>query len=427
MNTIHRGLTTRLLPKVSRFQVIFFLLWPFGMLIHSLNHYHASWAKTIFWLFCIYFGFVFIYADPSVKGGADSSRYAAHLIQLYEHHTSFSQLTGQFYRDGANLDVYGPLVTWLVAFFTNDPRFLFALFAAVFGFFYAQNIWMVLHHIDKRIGWVLLIFILTFAFVNPLWKINGVRFWTASQIFVYGILMYFLKNERKGLFWCGSAIFVHFSFVFPIFVLLLWFLIPKNATIFLVFYLMTAFLFEVDISQLRNVLSDNLPPIFQPRIEGYMGDNYAQAYMNQYHNRSWHIIFSRYSFRWVTYLWIFTAFVTRRKWKQEMPLLYSMFAFALLMGGFVNIIANMPSGGRFASLANAPFYALFIVLLGSRQISWNLDFLKKVSAAFLAFSVLMGIRMAFDYIGVFTVVGNPCFAFPYDSQLPFIDFIKQLL
>ena len=127
------------LPRISSAWLVFFLIWPFGALIRALRHFRAPQTKTIIWLFCIFFGFVFVIPE-NVPGAADSARYARQLIEAHNQPLSWSYFLSMLYAEGGFVDIYQPFVTWLVAIFTDNPRILMAIFGAVFGFFYAQNL-----------------------------------------------------------------------------------------------------------------------------------------------------------------------------------------------------------------------------------------------------------------------------------------------
>ena len=376
-------------------------------------------------MFCVYFGLVFVYADPHGVGGSDSASYALDLIKLHEHQHSFGDLWSTIYNvNSTRLDIYQPIVTWLVALLTGNPAFLFAVFAAVFGYFYARNLWMILNQVTVRVNLLLFLFILSFALINPIWNINGVRMWTAAQVFLFGNLLYFLHGSRKGLWLSASAVLFHFSFMFPVGLLLVWQFLPRKVLLLFGLYIATAFVSEVNMAEVRNLLSF-LPDLFQSRVETYTNETYVESLARaRSSDVAWHQVFAIKAFRWITYIWIVMAFITRKKWAGKHKAYFHLFLFALLLGSFANLASNVPSGGRFVTLSNSLFYALFILLLakGHLQLPW----LKWLSIPLLIFVIIFNIRVGFDYIGPLTFVGNPLIAFLFDSQTPLIDFVKNL-
>ncbi len=410
--------------KFLKNSLFLFLVWPFRVLLYSLKNYKHPASQKLFWLFCIYFGFVFIIDDP---GGSDSARYAEDLYILHSNLPSFKEFVNLLYAtEGGILDIYQPLVTWLVALFTGDARFLFAFFAAVFGHFYAKNIWMILDRVKHRMEWVVFIFILSFALINPIWNINGVRMWTAAQIFLYGNLRYLLYNDKKGLYWSASSVFVHFSFLLPNFLLFVWLFLPLKLFFFFSFYVFATLLKEVDLSAIGNLLSF-LPDILQPRVESYTNEEYAQGISKALEQNSWHVHFAKLTRKIVLYVWVSTAFYFRNVLVKKMPEFIKLFSLALFIGGVAQIASLIPSGGRFLTLSNSLFFALFIFILLQQKDGINLKWIKIITVPFLIFSIFFNIRMGFDYIGILTFVGNPLLAIIIDDQTPLIEFVKSIL
>jgi hypothetical protein len=410
------------LGSITQNQILFFIIWPFGQMINAVRHFRQPWSMAVLWLFCVYFGLVFVYGDPYGYGGGDSTSYALQLIEFHENQHSFDQLWASIYSVNTNrADLYQPLLTWLIALFTGNPAFLFAAFAAVFGFFYVKNLWMIFTRISASVGVILFLFMLSYALVNPLWNINGVRMWTAAQVFLYGNLLYFLYDNKRGLWWSAVSILFHFSFVFPVALLFAWLFIPRNAGLLFGFYIATSFIKEIDLFEVRSMLSF-LPDFLQPRVVGYTSEVYAEGLATR--TFAFHEALAINAGRWVTYAWIIFAFIKRQEWMNSHKTYGHIFMFALFLGGFANIASNVPSGGRFVVLSNSLFYALFVLLLGKNYL--RLYWLKLITVPLLALSIVFKIRMSFDYIGFLTVAGNPLLAPFFGEQTPLIDFVKDI-
>jgi hypothetical protein len=406
---------------------LYYFIWPFGSLIASLRNYRLPWSKNLFWLFCIYFGFVFVVAEDKY-GSADSSRYAAQLEFMHSQSVNFENLLRAIYNpfDGYT-DIYQPATTWLVSIFTDDPKWLFALFAMIFGYFYSRNIWLLLKSSKNKITWFAFLIILGFALVNPIWNINGVRMWTAAQIFIYGVLLYILKNEKiKGLLWIASTALVHFSFLFPISVFAVYIILPSYTLAFFLFFIITSFVNEINLFALRDSMSF-LPAVFQPKVNAYTNVDYASSIAEQASKYRWHVKFAQLSGKIVIYSWVIIMFFNRKKWITSKPALEGLFLIALFIGGWANIASLVPSGGRFLALANLLFYASFFVYLMSysKQIN-NHKPVILATILFLLFYIVFQFRVGFDYISYLIFIGNPILAYFMDEQTPLIHFIKEL-
>lgn len=413
------------LPAISSAWLVFYLVWPFGALIRALLGFRSPRAKTLFWLFCVFFGFVFVVAEDA-PGAADSARIATGLIDAHRNPMSWNYLIASFYNPAGNIvDIYQPLVIWLVALFTDNPRILFALFAVVFGFFYAQNLWMVFSKISKRVGWLLLLFMLAYALTNPIWNINGVRMWTAAQIFLFGILRVYLENDKKGLSWAASSILVHFSFMFPMALLLAFRFIPSNFTVLFAFYVAASFVNELDFAAVREALGF-LPEVFQPRIEGYASEAVADARQEAAQGLAWHVNLADMAGRYIRYAWIIALYSLRSQWIRQFPEASRLFAMALFIGGFAQIAALVPSGGRFEIITTLLVWGVIVLLLGQGVFNNKLKPLKLLTFPLLGFGVIFSVRLGMSFFGISALVSNPLIALFYTDQVPLIDFIKGL-
>lgn len=415
-----KGLKVKALPVT-----LLFLVWPFALLLTSLKNFNAPGAKKGFILFCLYFGFVFIISKD--LEGADSARYAQMLRDLHQLPPSFSNLWASFYSTETNLlDIYQPLLTWLVSLFTGNAHVLFSLFALVFGWFYANNIWIILGKSQRNLTFHLMLFILVFSLIIPVWYINGVRMWTAAQILIYGVLLYFIENERKkGLMWAGVSAFVHFSFIFPLFILLVFKFMPKKIFIFTIFYIITLFVSEVNLFMVQDYMR-LLPEIFQPRVSSYTNTDYALSIAASAKEYNWYVGFSGNALKIAVTSMLFVLLFYSRKVLRRTVFLYEFACFILLFGSLANLASLVPSGGRFLALVNA-FSMVFIVLYLSRyRINFMVKLVRTLSLPLLIFYCIFSIRVGFDFIGISTFLGNPITALFIEDSTPIIEYVKSL-
>jgi hypothetical protein len=170
---------------------IVFLFWPILALRLSIINRDKEWAKNIFWIFCVYYGYTFII--PNV--GSDAYSYAQTFHEFGLKCISISDMLSSLFKD-KNVDVLQPVISYTVSRFTNDSRILFATYALIFGYFYTNNLWYLFEKIDKKSSFILGVYILVFALICPIWRINGFRFWTATHIFLFGLLPYLLDGNK---------------------------------------------------------------------------------------------------------------------------------------------------------------------------------------------------------------------------------------
>lgn len=419
-------LRSRKHTKVKALPVtLLFLVWPFALLLTSLKNFHAPGAKKGFILFCIYFGFVFVISKD--LGGADSARYAQMLRDLHQHPHSFSSLLTSLYSYDANLlDIYQPLLTWLVSLFTNNAQVLFALFALVFGWFYANNIWIILSKFQGKFSYNLMLLILVFSLIIPIWYINGVRMWTAAQIFIYGVLVYVIENKRHGLWWASGSLMVHFSFLFPVMLLLLFIFLPKRLALYLVFFIATFFVTDISVLDMKGYLLF-LPEIFQPRVNAYTGTEYVRNIEKSVAEYNWYVGFAATALKISIYSLLLILILHGRKLLKKDKTFLNLICFVLLFYGWANLVSTFPSGGRFLAIANSLSMIFIILYLVKYKINWSVRIVRIMVVPLLLFYVIFSFRVGFDYMGISTFIGNPFSALLLEDNTPLIELVKSLI
>jgi hypothetical protein len=417
------------LPKAPVTKWVLFFIWPFGVLLNSLNNLKKPESKTIFWLFSIFLGFSFVIPD-NIEGAADSARYVAALEYFYNQDLTFQSLTEIFYNpylDKVFLDIYQPIITWLVANFTNDGRVLLAVYGGIMGYFFVQNLWIVFQRIDKRLGIVLIVIIGFFILILPPWQINAARMWTAVHVFFYGVLLYFLEGKkRNGLLWIIASFLFHFSLMFPGVLFVAFVLLPfKNTRIFFILFMATAFVNEININFLNNALTF-LPDIFQERLVGYTSQHYIEHREALSESKSLnHQVFYTLS-RFMLYAWAVLLFLSRKKYFKYNKSLLELFNFGLIFGSFAQLATLIPSGGRFMTITQLIFYALVIIVLTNFHINKFTKNFSKLSIPIFIYFILFKIRIGFEFMGFLTFFGNPIIAVFIKEQTSLIVFVKDL-
>ncbi len=404
--------------------LVFYLLWPMAALYLALRNYRNDWSKNIFWLFCIFFGYSFIIG----RGDSTDSFYYAKIFSQYTNsNLSLRELWYSFYTESSSyVDIASPLITFLVAKVTNNPRILFALFGLIFGYFYSRNIWLVLDHIKGDLSKTVILFVVVFSFLNPIWNINGFRMWTATQIFLFGTLPYLLNGDKKNLYWSVASVFFHFSFMAPVAILFTFIFLKNRLHAYMVFFILTSLIKEIDLNIVQSALSF-LPDIFQSRISGYTNIDYAETVRMMGQSLNWYITLSADAIQWMSYVFALFIYLFCREFLRSRSDLMTLFCFSLFLFGFANIASQMPSGGRFITVANMFMFSFLAIFISSFPNIKGLRLVNVISMPFLILFLLVTIREGMDFYGLTTIIGNPIIATFYSDPIPFITGIKELL
>jgi len=416
---------TSLTKKQEAYYYLSFFVWPFGVMLAALRHWDRSFSKNIFWLFSVFFGLTFIIAEGEMS--ADSEYYANALIKYAHSDLSLSELWRSFYSENSNyVDIFQPILTYLISRLTANPTVLFTVFALIFGYFYSSNVWYVLNKIEGKITPIIFLYILTFALLNPIWNINGFRMWTAAQIFLFGALPYFFEGKPRRLIWSAAAILVHFSFLYPVAVLGLFYFLRNRLNAYFVFFVITSFIKELDLEFVRNSLSF-LPGFLQARVTGYTNIEYAEFRLERVQLHNWYIVYSRLALQYVVYAFTIFIYFFFKKQLYERRDLLSLFCFSILLYGFANIFSLVPSGGRVLVVATTFMFAFAIILISVYPREKSLSAIKTILFPFLLLFCIVKLREGMDFYGLSTLIGNPFYSLFYSDTVPLIEEIKGFL
>ncbi len=399
---------------------IYFLFSPFIGLIQAFKHNNKDWAKNSVWLFVIFYGFTM--ARPEIM---DASRTVARFQELYNAPLSWDVFIANFYDvDTGIVDIYQPFVLYIVSLFTDNGNVLFAVFGITFGYFYSRNIWLLLD-LNKEVKrnklfWLLLI---SFVCVIGFWNLNGVRMWTAAQVFFYGGFLFLIYGKKKGLLIAISSVLIHFSFVLPVGILLLYIFIKIPWRFLYFFFIASFFISSLNVAVVRNLLESNLPEFLLPRVQSYMNDEYVESINELSASGNWYVGFYGQSLTWFFVVLFTIIYFSKRKKSAYDNSFSNLFGFSLLFLSVGNITSLLPSGGRYLLIAQlfgmAVLFFYFVVYDDKRYIKWA-----KLFSPLLFFFIIVSIRISFDTITLMTVFGNPILAVIFDSPIPLIDLIK---
>lgn len=173
------------------------LINPFISAIISLRDIRDGVSHRTLYLWFLIFGIGFCALDES----ADSFRYVEDFI--IEHRYSWAQyleIVREWFTFESNIkDIYTLTVNVFVGHFSDNYHWAFFIYAVIFGFFYIKSLRIFIKNDRVSKNYVFYSLLFMFCFSNPIFNINGVRFWTAAWIGVYVTLNLFLEKDYKKL------------------------------------------------------------------------------------------------------------------------------------------------------------------------------------------------------------------------------------
>jgi len=415
-----------------RNSIFLFLIWPFFALWYALKNYRAHWAKDILWLFVIFYGFTFVVPETRGQKTIDAVSYKDRFEEMaWADDFGFVDIVASLYSEDEegeqHLDILDTIIMFVVSRVSSNYHTLFAVFGLVFGYFYSRNIWFLIETIKQPMVKINVLLILTFSFVVGFWQINGFRFWTATQIFLYGTLPYIMDGNKKRLLFSGLAALMHFSFLAPIGVLLAYTVIGNRMIPFFILFVMTFFVQQLNITAINEALISRTPQVFMPRVESYTGEAYREKISTVYESVNWYIRLYNTALKWSVALFLIAIFATGRKTIKKYKSFNNLFCFTLFIYSFANIFSLIPSGARFISVANLFAVGFIFFYLQFVPRSTLLKRVILLSTPALILFITVSIRIGFDTMGFFCVLGNPLLSFFVEADITMIATIKNIL
>lgn len=397
-------------------------LYPFGGLIYSIWNFRKPASKILFYVFCLFVGYSFIYDRVEYM---DAAGYAEGLAIIHKYSLSWQDAI----EINGSVDFYNGTVTYLLSLFTGNPKILFLVYAAVMGFFLTQNLWFVLDRLQGKLHYSTIILLVLLGFVCPIWLINGVRMWTALHIFAYGVLHYLVDKNYKYLIWSLLSILVHFSFILPTFLLLIFIFIPaKNLKFYFYLFLVSYFIRELDFQFIRQLLSDFMPEYMQPRI-GYLNDAYIEKVNERLQQSSIHITYKREAYKYIVLALSISGYFLIKKKSIVLPQwMSSFFKFSLFFYAAANVMSIAPTGHRYTYLANTFIFSFLIIL--SNLVKTESHLLKRVMLVltpFILFMIIVEMRIALGYLSPMVLFGNFILASIVEINISIIEYVKDFV
>lgn len=393
----------------------YFIIFPFLGFVNAIRNYRSTWSKPMVIVFVAFFGLTMV-----KEGSADSTRYVKSLELMYSSNKDFETIQNTLYSQDGQPDIYVALVTFVFSLFTDNGNLLFLFFGLVFGYFYANNIWLVLNQSKGKLSWEQILLIITFSMVVGFWTLNGVRMWTAAHIFFYGGFLYLFHNKKKGLLIAVSSFLVHFSFVLPVVLLLVYSLVRLNFRFLFVFYLASFFIVELNIGFIKDLLESNMPDFILPKVKSYFGEDYIEGSNEILQAVNWYVVYYQKVLSYFNLILI-SVFFFRLKSFTTSPV-KKLFGFSLFFLTVANVTSLLPSGSRFLIIAFLfSMASIFILVSDTKDVTIKRTV--KIASPLLFLFCIVSIRSSLDFFNI-TALTNPIVAFFVDVNLPLIDLIK---
>lgn len=397
-----------------------FFVWPFVIFLKSLIHLRGRTTGNIIWLYICFTALALVFSVEN----SDVYRYAKEFTYLSERNLSFGSFFGNIYSDPNSLDIFRPIMFFIVSRFTSDPRIYFLFIAAIYGYFFSRNFTFVIKNVESNFTRFQILVLFTFFFIIPLQDYQFVRFSTAAHIFFFGAFPFLLEKKRKYLLFAMGSALVHFSFFIPVLVLIIFTITPKNIHIFFILYLISIFVLNVELGTLNLILDKYSPDILHEKAHGYGSESMYENQKEAFEATRWYIQYYKRSIDYLSIAFFICVYAFWNKALRVNPRLMKTFCFALFFTSIANIINAFPSGFRFITVSMLFTYAFIVLVIPYINDKKGFIVLRNLSIPVLLFFIIVSLRFSVDVLSLSAFISNPIVAIFIEDTQALIDYIK---
>lgn len=388
------------------------LLFPITGFIYALFHPNSKNYKILFVLFFTFLGIAFFLRERSADVISYVMEfYKARAMKGVGFFAYFQSRSEKF-----QIDYYSSFMYWFISRFTGDYRLYLGILALVYSLLFAANMQYVISRVQTNRYCVFLLILLVFA---PKMGLLTHRWWTALQVFLFGALPVIFEKKYRKLLWCFAAAFIfHFSFLYPLILLLLSLILPKKTLwpyllLFIVVSSLNSFNFGFITPYIDLLFSDAVVD----RTTNYIDDEFGE-----------HTLFlesGKYAMNIANVVLSLAIYYYSRENIKNNKVFCHLYVVTLLIGSFAALASLTVWGGRYLNLSNMLFVICYLVYL-SEEINYmrSIQVFRFVSPLFLYF-IFFQIRLALIIIGPFQFfIGNYFTTWFLHDNISLWDFIK---
>lgn len=380
-------------------KLLLFIVNPFLSAIISLKNIREGKSHVFLYLWFLIFGIAFCAKNEA----ADSYRYVEDFI--IEHNYTWLQYTAEikaYLTFETNIkDLYTLTVNFFVGRFTDNYHWTYLIYAIVFGFFYIKSLRIFLKQEKVKNNLVFYALLFMFCYSNPIFNINGIRFWTAAWIGVYVALSIFVEKKYSRIWLLCFMPLIHGASIIWIFILGVACFLSKFQVLVIGLFIISSFVSAVSYLNVLNDYSYLLPKFMQSLIWSYTESEAALEKMSGINNKAYAVFLMAlpgYFHIVLTYLLIINRRIINNT-KNSRCLLTIMLA----LSAITNFLSGIPSMSRFKA-----FVIPFLVIVWAL----NYEILRKYDKIFIIIPIIYAYSLLYWFRNMSSVTEPYLYIFP---------------
>ncbi len=401
------------------------LISPFFALVKEIADFKSNKLPIVLMMFCGFYGATQMLGDEDYK---DSSHYRDKFYAMHDEDVSWESFRRSIFDGETTFDVIVPLISFTVSTLTRNEKVLFMVFGVIFGYFYGNNIRLVVENIGietirykSNFLWLL---VFTFSLVIPFWSgLNGIRMWSGAHVFFYGAFRLLKFKDVRNLYYVFLSVLFHFSYFSVSGILLLFYFSPlkKYSMLYFALFVVTFFLAESNLGSVTELINNLTPNLFKAKTENYTKEVYVETFKTIRDDYSWHARIYRDVLKYTVFYLVTITFLFNLRSKVLNVTQTKLLSFTLILFSFANIISKLPSGSRFYSVSYLfAFVSIIYYYEKTNEKSWY-----RYTTLPILFFLIVNIRDGCDHFTLATFLSNPLLLFfDFLNQKPIIEYIK---
>jgi hypothetical protein len=186
---------------------------------------------------------------------------------------------------------------------------------------------------------------------------------------------------------------------------------------------------QINIASVNTFIEANVSEKVQKRTKGYRSEENVELYRKgelniEVKTANWYVTAYFDGLIWFLKIALIFLYFRKRKLLKSNPLTLSLYTFAMLLFTFANVMASVPSGARFLTIAAFLSVSFLILFWQYSHIDLGLLRLFYLGLFPLILFFVVSVRLGFYTISVNTFLGNPVTTFLTDNNISMNDIIK---
>lgn len=215
---------------------LLYIFFPIFGLYEAVKNFLKSHSAIPIVIFGFWFGFSVFYYSGDILAYRDDFG----LLVKYSWNDFVTIVLNTYSRDGKPIfnsnnlfhqkpDLFAFVLGFLISRFSENPRLFFGFLGAIYFFLMHRFLKESVEYTGSSLNKNWRLFLIFLSLIVPFYVgVTGVRFWTALFLFGWMILKYINSGRLKFLFFAAISCLFHYTFIFPVLILLLAFFLRVN-------------------------------------------------------------------------------------------------------------------------------------------------------------------------------------------------------